>query len=91
MEMHQFIGDLITSGNASSSQTLKEQPDVIHAAWGLAAGEALGFKGASLDPVRPPRPPPDKADPASGRQTQPGQRAQGRAEVRDTREGEGSK
>ncbi|XP_056457511.1 zinc finger protein 420 [Gadus chalcogrammus] len=47
-EMQQFIGDLITSGN-SSSQSLKEQHDVLHVSWGLAGGEYLGLKGPAQD------------------------------------------
>ena len=46
--MQQFIGDLITSGN-SSSQSLKEQHDVLHVSWGLAGGEYLGLKGPAQD------------------------------------------
>lgn len=71
--MHQFIGDLITSGNTS-----KDQPDVLNAAWGVAAaaagsggggggGEALGSKGASLGPPQP-RPAQDKPEAEPGRQ-----------------------
>ncbi|XP_030604873.1 zinc finger protein 835 isoform X1 [Archocentrus centrarchus] len=60
MEMHQFLGDLITSGIPS-----KNPPDVLNAAWGVAAGvggssggngaadAALGFKATSLEPLRP--------------------------------------
>ncbi|XP_071378023.1 zinc finger protein 436-like [Centroberyx affinis] len=82
MEMHQFIGDLITSGNASS-QLLKEQPDVLHVAWGVAGGDALGLKGAPLEPLPQPRPALDKPDPGQGRQI-----LERRGEVRDRREGE---
>ncbi|XP_076016811.1 uncharacterized protein LOC143008787 [Genypterus blacodes] len=77
MDVHQLIGDLITVGNASSGQSLKEQPDVVQAAWGAAAGEAPGHKGA--------RPPRHKAQPETGRQTEPGQSAPGRGAARDTR------
>lgn len=82
MEMHQYIGDLITSGNAS-----KDPPDVLNATWGMvgcdsvaAAAAALGFKGASLE--RLPHPPlvQDKTD------AQPGV-AQSKAESRHRREG----
>ncbi|XP_060937325.1 zinc finger protein 586 [Limanda limanda] len=61
MEMHQFIGELITSGNTS-----KDQPDVLNAAWGMSggAGASLGFKAASLEPLQ--HPPPE-----AGRHTQP--------------------
>ncbi|XP_051262501.1 zinc finger protein ZFP2 [Dicentrarchus labrax] len=83
MEMHQFI-DLITSGNAS-----KDQPDVLNAAWGVAAagggGEALGFKGASLEPLQQPRPTRDKSETEPGRQIQPGA-PQRKRETRDRRE-----
>lgn len=61
MDMHQFLGDLITSGNPS-----KNTPDVLNAAWGVAgvgggggsggsgvADAALGFKATSLEPLRP--------------------------------------
>ncbi|XP_063342608.1 zinc finger protein 354B [Pelmatolapia mariae] len=52
MDMHQFLGDLITSGNSS-----KNPPDVLNAAWGAAGGGAadgaLGFKATSLEPLRP--------------------------------------
>lgn len=50
--MHQFLGDLITSGNSS-----KNPPDVLNAAWGVAGGGAadgaLAFKATSLEPLRP--------------------------------------
>ncbi|XP_029359249.1 zinc finger protein 551 [Echeneis naucrates] len=61
MEMHQYIGDLITSGITS-----KDQPDVLNAAWGLAAGDpaALGFKAAALEPLPHPTPAQDKAEAA---------------------------
>lgn len=66
--MHQFIGDLITSGNTS-----KDQPDVLNAAWGVPGGdEALGFKGASLEALQQPRPSQDKSEAQPGRQIQPG-------------------
>ncbi|XP_019131649.1 zinc finger protein 835 [Larimichthys crocea] len=79
MEMHQFIGDLITSGNTS-----KDQPHVLNAAWGVAAaaaggGEVLGFKGALLDHLQ------DKSVGEPGGQIQPGA-SQRKGEVRDRRE-----
>ncbi|KAM6994477.1 uncharacterized protein LKV04_006856 [Tautogolabrus adspersus] len=49
IEMHQFIGDLVTSGNST-----KNQPDVLNAAWGVVEGgadgasEAVGYRGALL-------------------------------------------
>ena len=59
--MHQFIGDLISSGNGS-----KAQPDVVNTVWGVAGGgEAPGFKsvpGAGLD----------KPEAEPSRQTRPG-------------------
>ncbi|KAF1387720.1 hypothetical protein PFLUV_G00082900 [Perca fluviatilis] len=89
MEMHQFIGDLLTSGNA-----LKDQPDVLNAAWGMpppppaitmagaaGGGEALRFKGASLEP----RPARDKPEAEAGRRVQPGA-SQRKGEVRDRRD-----
>lgn len=84
MEMHQFIGDLITSGNTS-----KDQPHVLNAAWGVAAaaaggGEALGFKGALLDHLQ------DKSVGEPGGQIQPGA-SQRKGEVRDRREGQSSR
>lgn len=89
--MHQFIGDLITSGNA-----LKDQPDVLNAAWGMppppvamaagGGGEALRFKGASLEP----RPARDKPEAEAGRRVQPGA-SQRKGEARDRREGKSSK
>ncbi|CAJ1061591.1 zinc finger protein 227 [Xyrichtys novacula] len=53
-EMHQFIGDLMTSGSSS-----KNQPDVLSAAWGVvrdsphgrSSGEAVGFRDTSLGPL----------------------------------------
>ncbi|XP_044065389.1 zinc finger protein ZFMSA12A [Siniperca chuatsi] len=76
MEMHQFIGDLITSGN-----TLKDQPDVLNAAWGMAGGvEALGFKVASLGPPQQSRPAQDKSE------AEPGLQIQRTGEARDRRE-----
>uniref|UniRef100_A0A3P8TRU4 Si:ch211-79k12.2 n=2 Tax=Amphiprion percula TaxID=161767 RepID=A0A3P8TRU4_AMPPE len=82
MDMHQFIGDLITSGNSS-----KNQPDVLNpAAWGVAAAAAgsLGFKAAPLEPLQPLRPSQDKTEPR--RQIQPGP-SQRKGEARDRREG----
>ncbi|XP_035020095.2 oocyte zinc finger protein XlCOF6 [Hippoglossus stenolepis] len=85
MEMHQFIGELITSGNTS-----KDQPDVLNAAWGMsgggaAAGASLGFKAASLEPLQHPPPALDKTDAEAGRHTQP-QSTQRKGEARDRRE-----
>lgn len=82
--MHQFIGDLITSGN-----TLKDQPDVLNATWGMAAGAAaVGFKGL-LEPLPrpPPRLAPNNREAEAGRQVQPGA-AQRRAVTRDRGQGE---
>ena len=66
--MHQFIGDLITSGHSS-----KNQPDVLNAAWGVAAaaGAALGLKASSLEPLQVPRPAQDNRQAAQGKHTQP--------------------
>ncbi len=92
--MHQFIGDLITSGNTS-----KDQPDVLNAAWGVPAaaaaaagggGEALGFKGASLELLRQRRPAQDKSEAEPGRGTQPGA-SQRKGDARDRRGGLSSK
>ncbi|XP_042346074.1 zinc finger protein 391 isoform X2 [Plectropomus leopardus] len=90
MDMHQFIGDLIASGN-----TLKNQPDVLNTAWGVAAAgggggggrgeEALRFKGAALEPRLQTRPARDKSETEPGRHTQPGT-SQRRTETRDRRE-----
>lgn len=88
MEMHQFIGDLLTSGNTS-----KDQPDVLNAAWGMAAaaaggggGEALGFKSASLGLLEQRRPAQDKSEAEPGQQIQLGA-LQRKGEDRDRREG----
>ncbi|XP_029307278.1 zinc finger protein 2 homolog [Cottoperca gobio] len=84
MEMHQFIGDLFTSGNA-----VKDQPDVLNAAWGVAAAggvEALRFKAASLEPVQQPRPARDRSEAEPGRQIQPGASQKKAEAVRDRRE-----
>ncbi|KAG7475090.1 zinc finger protein 436-like [Solea senegalensis] len=80
MEMHQFIGDLMTSGNSS-----KDQSDVLNAAWGMG-GVALGYKGASPEPLQH-RPPPgqDKSQAEPGRHTQSGTQ-QRKGEARDRRE-----
>lgn len=83
--MHQFIGDLITSGSTS-----KDQPDVVNPAWGVAGTEAVGFKGASHEPFQLARPARDKTEAEPGRQVQPGA-AQRKGEARDGREGEGFK
>lgn len=90
MEVHQFIGDLITSGNA-----LQDQPDVLNAAWGVAAGgvggvEALRFKGASLEPLQQLRPVRDKSEAEPGRRIQPGT-AHRKGQARDKRPGQRSK
>ncbi|XP_041843250.1 zinc finger protein 79 [Melanotaenia boesemani] len=84
MEMHQFIGDLLSSGNPS-----KKQPDMLNAAWGVtAAGSAaLGIKASSLEPLQPPRPAQERGRAAPGRSIQPGA-TQRMGEVRD-REGLG--
>ncbi|XP_034409090.1 zinc finger protein 79 [Cyclopterus lumpus] len=81
MEVHQFIGDLITSGNA-----LQDQPDVLNAAWGVAGGgvEALRFKGASFEPLQQLRAGRDKSEAEPGRQLQPGP-SQRKGEARDKR------
>lgn len=82
--MHQFIGDLLTSGNAS-----KEQPDVLGAVWGVpAADDALAFKGASLELLQPPiRPVRDKSDTEALRRNQSAA-LQRKEEARDKREGQ---
>ena len=84
--MHQFIGELITSGNTS-----KDQPDVLNAAWGVsgAAAASLGFKAASLEPLQPPPPALDKTEAEAGRHTQP-RATQRKGEARDRREGQRS-
>lgn len=79
MEMHQFISDLITSGNQ-----LKDQPDVLNAAWGVAGGgaAALAFKGSTHDPLQRPPPVQEKRESGSGRHIQPGP-TQRKGETRD--------
>ncbi|KAM9310618.1 uncharacterized protein KZ484_026469 [Pholidichthys leucotaenia] len=74
MDMHQFIGDLLTSGNPS-----KNQPDVLNSAWGMpvsgsstATAALLGFKATSLEPLHPLRPVQDKTQSEAGRRIQPG-------------------
>lgn len=83
--MHQFIGDLITSGNTS-----KDQPDVVNPAWGVAGAETVRFKGASHEPFQITRPAQDKTEAEMGRRVQPGA-AQRKGEARDSREGGGYK
>lgn len=83
--MHQFIGDLLTSGNAP-----KDQPDVLGAVWGVPAGDdALGFKGASLELLQPPIRPiiRDKPETELLRRNQSGG-LQRKEEARDKREGQ---
>ncbi|XP_049440573.1 endothelial zinc finger protein induced by tumor necrosis factor alpha [Epinephelus fuscoguttatus] len=88
MEMHQFIGDLIASGN-----TLKDQPEMLNTAWGVATGggggggggDALRFKGASLELLQQPRPVPDKSEAEPRRYIQPGA-SQRKGQARDRRE-----
>ncbi|XP_067365883.1 oocyte zinc finger protein XlCOF22 isoform X2 [Channa argus] len=82
MEMHQFIGDLITSGN-----TLKDQPDVINTAWGVAGsgGAALGYKGASFEPLQQPPPEQDTRESEARGNIQPGS-AHRKGETKDRRE-----
>lgn len=85
--MHQFIGDLLTSGITS-----KDQPDVLNATWGGSGGggggggEALGFKGASLESLQQPRPAQVESEAEPGRRMQPGA-SQRKGESRDRREG----
>lgn len=85
--MHQFIGDLITSGN-----TLKDQPDVLNAAWGAAGGgtATLAFKGSSVEPLQRPPPAQDNREAEATRHIQLGA-AQRKGETRDRGEGESSK
>ncbi|XP_034552818.1 zinc finger protein 227 [Notolabrus celidotus] len=79
MEMHQFIGDLITSGSST-----KNQPNGLNAAWGVVgdgadgggggggSGESVGFRGASLGPPLQPQPPQEKPEAEPGKQIQIG-------------------
>lgn len=77
MEVHQFIGELITSGNAS------KETDVLNAVWGVAGGDdALAFKGPSVEPLQQPRPVRGKPD------TEPGRQNPRKEEARDRREGQ---
>uniref|UniRef100_A0A1A7WWC7 C2H2-type domain-containing protein n=1 Tax=Iconisemion striatum TaxID=60296 RepID=A0A1A7WWC7_9TELE len=73
--MHQFIGELLTSGNLS-----KNQPN---SAWGVTPG--LGFKSTSLQPLQTLRPVQDKRH--ENRAVQPGtsQRREDRGEGLDVR------
>uniref|UniRef100_A0A1A7YSV2 C2H2-type domain-containing protein n=1 Tax=Iconisemion striatum TaxID=60296 RepID=A0A1A7YSV2_9TELE len=75
VEMHQFIGELLTSGNLS-----KNQPN---SAWGVTPG--LGFKSTSLQPLQTLRPVQDKRH--ENRAVQPGtsQRREDRGEGLDVR------
>ncbi|KAF6739866.1 Zinc finger protein 239 [Oryzias melastigma] len=59
VDMHQFIGDLLSSGAPP-----KGQPDARNAAWGL--------KASSLEPLQSFRPAPDKRDAAPGARLHPG-------------------
>lgn len=80
MEMHQFIGDFITSGN-----TTKVQPDVLNTEWSPpGGGEALGFKGASVEPLRQQAQNKPQVEPSQ--QIQPGA-SQKKGEARDRRGG----
>ncbi|XP_047454714.1 zinc finger protein ZFP2 [Mugil cephalus] len=95
MEMHQFIGDLITSGNNS-----KNQQDAVKSAWGVAAGgggvaATLGYKPASLETLQVPRPAQGKAGVGAGAGADPGRHIQSgasqrKAAGRDRREAGGS-
>uniref|UniRef100_UPI0037E81150 zinc finger protein 79 n=1 Tax=Semicossyphus pulcher TaxID=241346 RepID=UPI0037E81150 len=73
IEMSQFIGDLVTSGNGT-----KNQPDVLNPAWGVVgdgadgSGEGVVFRGASLGPLQLPQSAQDKPEMEPGRQIQPG-------------------
>lgn len=84
--MHQFIGDLLTSGN-----TLKDHPDVLNAAWGVAGSStaALGFKVSSLESLQRPPPAQHRREAQTGRPSQPGA-APKKGESRDGRAGESS-
>lgn len=96
MDMHQFIGDFITSANPS-----KNQHDVLNASWGLAAaaaaavggggggGTSLGFKAASFEALQLPRPAQEKTDAEPSRRIQPGA-PQRKGGTRERREGEAS-
>ncbi|XP_037309648.2 oocyte zinc finger protein XlCOF6 isoform X2 [Pungitius pungitius] len=75
-----------------------DQPDVVNAAWGVAAAaaaaaaggggggvEALRFKGASLEPLQQLRPVRDKSEAEPGRRIQPGT-AHRKGQARDKRQ-----
>ncbi|MEQ2160438.1 hypothetical protein GOODEAATRI_033730 [Goodea atripinnis] len=83
MDMHQYISDLLTSGNQS-----KNTPDVTNAAWGTttAAGVPLGLKASSLQPLQGLEPVQERTEAAPGRPIHPGA-SHRRAEARDRAEG----
>ncbi|XP_047216555.1 zinc finger protein interacting with ribonucleoprotein K isoform X1 [Girardinichthys multiradiatus] len=84
MDMHQYISDLLTSGNQS-----KNTPDVTNAAWGTttaAAGVPLGLKASSLQPLQGLEPVQERREAAPGRLIHPGA-SHRRAEARDRAEG----
>lgn len=85
MEMHQFIGDLITSGHSSSS-SMKTQSGGLNAAWGVGGdgAEAVRFRGTSLIPL--PTQTREKPESEPGKQMQTGV-AQRRGETRPVRKG----
>ncbi|KAG7469223.1 hypothetical protein MATL_G00126670 [Megalops atlanticus] len=62
LEMHQFIGDLMSS---SSSQPVKDsaQQEALRTAWETAGHEALGLKVAPAAPPAQARQPPSKMPP----------------------------
>ncbi|KAM4568280.1 uncharacterized protein V3H82_012490 [Fundulus diaphanus] len=81
MEMHQYISDLLTSGNQS-----KNAPDVRGAAWGataVAAGVPLGLKAPSLQPLQPVQ---ERREAAPGRPLHAGA-SHRRTEARDRAQG----
>lgn len=84
MEMHQYIGDLLTSGNAA-----KEQPDVFSAVWGVAAtDDPLGFKGPTLELLQPPIRPVIRDRPETELLRRESGGLQRKEEARDKREGQ---
>ncbi|XP_038141360.1 zinc finger protein 79 [Cyprinodon tularosa] len=82
MEMHQYISELLASGNQS-----KNAPDVRNAAWGTAAASVpLGVKASSMQPLQALQQVQERREAAPGRAINAGS-SNRRAEARDGAEG----
>lgn len=82
MEVNQFTGDFVTSGN-----TTKHQPNVLNVAWGLpGSAQVMGCKSVSLEHLQQPRHGQNQPQREPGKRIRAGA-SQSKGEARDRREG----